>query len=122
MRGPAERREKDCLQLTPSEQAGVSYLCVPMIAQGDAIGVLHFRSKALAQPDGAGSAPRQLDQQLAVTVAEQSSSALANLKLRDSLRQQSIRDPLTHLFNRRYLKKRWSANCRGQAARPLRWP
>src|SRR6185369_2149889 len=31
--------------------------------------------------------------------------ALANLKLQDTLRQQSIRDPLTGLFNRRYLEE-----------------
>jgi diguanylate cyclase (GGDEF)-like protein len=31
--------------------------------------------------------------------------ALANLRLRDSLRQQSIRDPLTNLFNRRYMEE-----------------
>jgi diguanylate cyclase (GGDEF)-like protein len=31
--------------------------------------------------------------------------ALANLKLRETLHQQSIRDPLTGLFNRRYLEE-----------------
>src|SRR3546814_16182908 len=36
-------------------------------------------------------------------VAEQLSMALSNLSLRESLRLQSIRDPLTGLFNRRYL-------------------
>jgi diguanylate cyclase (GGDEF)-like protein len=36
---------------------------------------------------------------------EQIALALSNLKLRDSLRQQSIRDPLTGLFNRRYLEE-----------------
>jgi diguanylate cyclase (GGDEF)-like protein len=36
-------------------------------------------------------------------VARQSALAFANIRLRDSLRQQSIRDPLTGLFNRRYM-------------------
>lgn len=36
---------------------------------------------------------------------EQIVLALSNLKLRDSLRQQSIRDSLTGLFNRRYLEE-----------------
>ena len=31
--------------------------------------------------------------------------AIANLKLRDTLRQQSIRDPLTGLYNRRFLEE-----------------
>jgi len=38
-------------------------------------------------------------------VADSVGLALANLRLRDSLRQQSIRDPLTGLFNRRYLEE-----------------
>lgn len=41
--------------------------------------------------------------QLVRTVAEQVALALANLKLRETLRQQSIRDPLTGLYNRHYL-------------------
>ncbi len=43
-------------------------------------------------------------QQLARTVAEQIALALGNLKLRETLQQQSIRDSLTGLFNRRYLE------------------
>jgi diguanylate cyclase (GGDEF)-like protein len=38
-------------------------------------------------------------------VAERFSFALANLRLREVLRTQSIRDPLTGLFNRRYLEE-----------------
>jgi diguanylate cyclase (GGDEF)-like protein len=37
--------------------------------------------------------------------SEQISLALSNLRLREALRQQSIRDPLTGLFNRRYLEE-----------------
>jgi diguanylate cyclase (GGDEF)-like protein len=44
-------------------------------------------------------------QQLAKTVAEQIALALANLKLKETLRIQSIRDPLTGLFNRRYMEE-----------------
>jgi diguanylate cyclase (GGDEF)-like protein len=42
---------------------------------------------------------------LAVTVAEQFALALANVRLRETLRGQSIRDPLTGLFNRRYMEE-----------------
>jgi diguanylate cyclase (GGDEF)-like protein len=38
-------------------------------------------------------------------VSEHLSLALANLKLRETLRTQSIRDPLTGLFNRRYMEE-----------------
>lgn len=72
-------------------------LCVPMMAHGEGVGVLHVRATA-ASP--------VLDperEHFAETVAEQAALALSNLRLRDALQQQSIRDPLTGLFNRRYL-------------------
>ena len=43
--------------------------------------------------------------QLAINIAEQISSVIANLTLREKLEFQSIRDPLTGLFNRRYLEE-----------------
>lgn len=38
-------------------------------------------------------------------MVEQLTLALANLQLREQLREQSIRDPLTGLFNRRYMEE-----------------
>ena len=40
-----------------------------------------------------------------MTVAEHIALSLANIKLRETLRNQAIRDPLTTLFNRRYLEE-----------------
>ncbi|MBI1747645.1 MAG: diguanylate cyclase [Acidobacteria bacterium] len=79
------------------------YLCVPMMAQGEALGVLHLRHN----PPGAESAQGILTRKawLAVPLAEHVALALANLKLRETLRNQSIRDPLTGLFNRRYMEE-----------------
>ncbi len=73
-------------------------LCVPMVAQGEALGVLHLRPHE-------GHALSQETLELAQSVAEQLSLAMANLSLRDTLRQQSIRDPLTGLFNRRFMEE-----------------
>lgn len=70
--------------------------CFPLVAQGETHGVLHFAS----EQDVAWTSA---DHGLAGAVAEQTSLALANLQLRESLRQQAIRDPLTGLYNRRYL-------------------
>ncbi len=39
------------------------------------------------------------------TIVDSLSLALANLRLRETLRQQSFRDPLTGLFNRRYMEE-----------------
>lgn len=79
---------------TPRPQ---STLCVPMMAQGETLGVLYL---CLEQ----GPFPEAL-QQLAVTVAEHIGLALANMQLRETLRHQAIRDPLTALFNRRYMEE-----------------
>jgi len=42
--------------------------------------------------------------EFATSVTEQLSISLANLRLRGSLEQQSVRDPLTRVYNRRYLE------------------
>lgn len=73
-------------------------LCVPMMAQGKALGVLYLSS----QETGSLTAAKQ---QLATTVAKHIALALANLKLRETLQNQSVRDPLTGLYNRRYMEE-----------------
>ncbi len=73
--------------------AATSCLCLPLVGHGETQGVLCL-SGVLGE-DG---------RRLASTVAKQVSLALANLKLRETLHAQSIRDPLTGLFNRRYLE------------------
>jgi diguanylate cyclase (GGDEF)-like protein/PAS domain S-box-containing protein len=83
------------------------YLCVPLIAQGETLGAMYLDKGP--QPGGALSEGWQVQQarlsRLAVAVAERVSLALANLRLRELLRNQSIRDPLTGLYNRRYLEE-----------------
>jgi diguanylate cyclase (GGDEF)-like protein len=74
-----------------------SMLCLPLAAHGATLGVLTL----LAAPVEAFS---ETDQRVAYAVAEHISLALANLNLQETLRTQSIRDPLTGLFNRRYLE------------------
>lgn len=75
-----------------------TYICVPMMAQGELLGLLHM---------AIGEKGRSLEtrQRFVMTVAEHIALALANLKLRETLRSQSIRDPLTGLFNRRYMEE-----------------
>ena len=73
------------------------YFCIPILAQGEAIGVLHFESI-----DGAGN---WSEDQLVLpnSFTEQIGLSIANIRLREMLKLQSIRDPLTGAFNRRYL-------------------
>jgi diguanylate cyclase (GGDEF)-like protein/PAS domain S-box-containing protein len=82
-------------------------LCVPMVAQGNTVGVLHleFESAAELRYDSDTESFRDSHQPLAISAASQIALSLASLQLRESLREQSIRDPLTRLFNRRFLEE-----------------
>jgi len=90
-----------------SQSPPASSLCVPMMAQGEALGVLLLKGG----PEDPGAPPdspkhlTKLQQRLAVNVAEHIALALANLRLQETLRTQSIHDPLTGLHNRRYLEE-----------------
>jgi diguanylate cyclase (GGDEF)-like protein len=80
-------------------------LCVPMIAHGDTLGLLQVYSYATPAISSVSEEVRVNTLQLAQSVGDQLGMALANFRLRDSLREQSIRDPLTNLFNRRYMEE-----------------
>jgi diguanylate cyclase (GGDEF)-like protein len=69
-----------------------------MTAQGEMFGVLHLRSGSLR--------PERPDQRgILLTTGDDIALAFANLRLRETLRDQSIRDPLTGLYNRRYMEE-----------------
>jgi diguanylate cyclase (GGDEF)-like protein/PAS domain S-box-containing protein len=74
------------------------YLCIPMMAQSEALGILH-----LMQPENVKMT--ETKQRMAVTMSEHIAMALSNLRLHETLRSQSIRDPLTGLFNRRFMEE-----------------
>lgn len=85
------------------ERAG-EYLCVPMTAQGHSLGVVHLeRPSDISSEPAAAQARWEATCSLAGAMAEHVGLALANYDLRETLRHQSIRDPLTNLFNRRFL-------------------
>jgi diguanylate cyclase (GGDEF)-like protein/PAS domain S-box-containing protein len=74
------------------------YLCLPLMVQGETLGVLTLLN------DSARKGEHTLSlQRLAVTVGEMIKLSLSNLKLREELLQQAVHDPLTGLYNRRYL-------------------
>lgn len=75
---------------------GEDRLCLPLVTQGDVIGCL--------SATGAGLSEGKDDQRAWIgQLADQLGLALSNVRLRVSLRQQSVIDPLTQLYNRRYM-------------------
>ncbi|MFM9968798.1 MAG: diguanylate cyclase [Burkholderiales bacterium] len=88
-----------CDHLAADEAIGGS-LCLPLLAQGESLGLLQ-----IGYPKPSDREHQAMRIKAAKRVAEQLSLALANVRLRDSLREQSIRDALTGLHNRRYLEE-----------------
>jgi diguanylate cyclase (GGDEF)-like protein/PAS domain S-box-containing protein len=85
----------------------ISSLCVPLMAQNDTLGVLNIWRDVAPVGESAEASEQRIEREkrLGVAVAEQVSLALANLRLRETLRSQSIRDSLTGLYNRRYMEE-----------------
>ena len=83
---------------TSATLADTASVCVPMLAQGELLGLLHMT----ISEQGRSLEARH---RFVMTVAEHIALAIANLKLRETLRSQSIRDALTGLFNRRYMEE-----------------
>ncbi len=81
-------------------------ICVPMAAHGETSGLLHLTDDTSMPGSSGGRLPGRLTPaklSLASAVSEQSALALANLELRETLRLQALRDPLTGLLNRRFV-------------------
>jgi len=95
------RAELACRHQAFSGDHGWS-LCLPLLAHGELLGLLHIRQGSAEDFDSVDRDPSGAER-LAVTVAENLSLALANLKLRENLRAQSERDLLTGLYNRRHM-------------------
>ena len=83
------------------------YVCVPLSAQGETLGVLCLERPRQSPNPSLGSPEDEMEAfaRQSSAVGERISLALANLRLREVLRSQSIRDPLTGLFNRRYMEE-----------------
>ena len=80
------------------------YMCLPLIAKGDILGLLHLRIKPSPSGESNWNSIADLKEPI-VIFAEYLSLSIANIKLWERLTDQSIRDPLTGLFNRRYMEE-----------------
>ncbi|MDM4765853.1 diguanylate cyclase [Pelomonas sp. SE-A7] len=107
--GPTEVSAQDCWALRRSRPywsaAGglrcrhvgcdAPYACLPLTAMNELLGLLCLQAPAGVELPS--------EQGLASATAEQLALTLANVRMRERLRDQAVRDKLTGLFNRRYL-------------------
>jgi diguanylate cyclase (GGDEF)-like protein len=99
-RGKAHTNHADGSKLCcEHHDEGAAMLEIPMIARGEIVGLLQLSAEGpdaeqrLAAVTALGSA-----------LADGMSLALANMALREKLKNQALRDPLTGLYNRRYME------------------
>jgi diguanylate cyclase (GGDEF)-like protein len=95
-------RHPRCPHLTGKSNCS---LCVPLASQGETVGLM-----SLLLLNGAPTAQEgsPFDLPLSGSVGDLGALAIANIRLRETLRNQSIRDGLTDLFNRRFLTENLS--------------
>ncbi|OGR25669.1 MAG: hypothetical protein A2139_06670 [Desulfobacca sp. RBG_16_60_12] len=91
-------REMRCRHVPPLQPG--NYLCQPLLVHRETLGLLHIQD--LSDITQERAEPLKT---LAVTIGDHISLALANIRLRETLRHQVVHDVLTGLYNRRYLEE-----------------
>jgi diguanylate cyclase (GGDEF)-like protein len=88
---------------------GPVHICLPLLAQGEFLGILHLLDGPQEDDAADATAPAEARMaercRLAKILADNIGLGIANLKMRETMRNLSIRDPLTDLFNRRYMEE-----------------
>lgn len=84
-----------CQHVVPGH-AGCT-LCVPLLTEGEALGVLHLATEAVAMSPWKRKLAEELGNYFAML--------LASLRLRERLSDEAIRDARTGLFNVRYMEE-----------------
>ena len=99
----SKTRSGHSCKLLPGDFSG-GYICLPLVAQRRSIGLLHLQvnKEFLPSLELEFSDARQ---QFLIILGENISLSLYSIQLRETLRFQAIRDPLTGLFNRRYMEE-----------------
>ncbi len=84
--------------------SGQGHFCLPLMAHGETLGVVQL---LLGCRETEGDLRQRSDgkYRLFSNLAEKIEIAVANLKLSEALRNLSVRDPLTGLYNRRFMEE-----------------
>jgi diguanylate cyclase (GGDEF)-like protein/PAS domain S-box-containing protein len=97
-----------CPHLKTSSLPNRPVACLPLNSYGENLGLLVVFCCREGSGKEAGPEVESLltsKKQLLVTFSQRVAMALSNFRLRQKLQEQSIRDPLTGLYNRRYLEE-----------------
>ena len=80
------------------------YVCLPLMAKGDILGLLHLKNDLNHESSGNDQSSVDM-REVAVTLSEYLSLSIANVKLSENLSMQSIQDPQSGLYNRRFMEE-----------------
>lgn len=93
----ASGRRLICDHVTDVGEEFVPHICQPLTAHGETLGIVHQRFSDESRIEA--------QQQIVSFMAERIAMALSNMRLRETLQRQSTRDPLTGLYNRRFMEE-----------------
>jgi diguanylate cyclase (GGDEF)-like protein len=93
--------ERRCTHVSETKHM---YLCLPLLAQSETLGLLCVMD-GLPKNDAADEVRMKEKSRLVKILGDNIGLGIANLKLRESMRSLSILDPLTALYNRRYMEE-----------------
>lgn len=99
----SSKTDLPCLHFDKSTVGSISYLCVPMNANGELTGIMILFGENNTASSSLPVSARV--EESATEVIEKIGLAIANIRLRDTLRHNSIIDALTGLYNRRYMEE-----------------
>ncbi len=102
---PPNAAAKDLISALRQGIGNRSCLGLPLISGNDLIGVLYIETQSENGCDEHAAALSSRTAHMAKAFCEEITLAFASLRLRTELSQQAIRDPLTGLYNRRYLEE-----------------
>lgn len=97
MRSPEQ--DPCCSHFVDTDRVQTHYICLPLMVQGRTFGMLWLDSNNVERGFST------TDRQFIISIADTIKLALSNLDLRTALHNQAVRDPLTSLYNRRYLQE-----------------
>lgn len=99
--------ESGCPYIREAGSENGNYLCMLISASGEILGIfsLLLDPRKPDQSEEAYTRMREAKQSIALRVTTHYALSLTNLRLREALRKEAIRDPLTDLYNRRYMEE-----------------